>query len=84
MASLRDCRRHEAKNGATVDPHQVGSNGRLGHRSPETMLTELAELVRELHRSLEDYAPAWYTNTMDDRIREMLAAADCSRSASHD
>ena len=84
VASLRDRRRYEVKDGATVDLHRAGTNGRLGRRPPATTLTELAEMVRKLRQSLEDYAPAWYTKTMDDRIREMLAAADCSRTAFHE
>lgn len=82
MASVRNWRRREAKDGATVD--QAGSYGRLGRRSPATMATELAELLCELHQSLEHYAPFWYTKTMDDRIREMLATSDCSRTAFHE
>ena len=52
-------------------------NGRHARPAPDTLVAELAELVRELHRSLEDYAPVWFTQAIDDRIREKLAAAEC-------
>ena len=83
MASVRENSQGESKKGASVDLHRAGNNGRSGPRAHPITLAELAELMRELHQSLEDYAPTWYTKSMDDRIRKTLAAADCSRSAFH-
>ena len=37
---------------------------------------ELASVLRSLHQLLLDYAPPWYTNNLDDRLREVLANAD--------
>jgi hypothetical protein len=45
--------------------------------APETAATELAELVRDLHQLLESQAPLWYTEKMDARLSESLAAASC-------
>jgi hypothetical protein len=48
------------------------------------LVAELAQLVRELHQSLEDYAPVWFTQAIDDRIREKLAAAECGATTFRD
>ena len=66
---------------ATPRLHKVKSNQRSGQTALDTVV-ELADLVRDLHQSLESYAPMWYTKTMDDRIRETLAAADSALHAS--
>jgi hypothetical protein len=36
---------------------------------------ELAELVRDLHQLLASHAPLWYTEKLDARVSESLAAA---------
>ena len=76
MASSRQILRCDSKNSAPVNLGQAAENGRYKRPASDTALSELAELLRELHQSLEDYAPMWYTQAMDDRIRESLAAAE--------
>ena len=39
-------------------------------------VTEVADVLRSLHRQLLDYGPAWYTAESDDRLRKALAKAD--------
>jgi predicted deacylase len=55
--------------------HKVTSNQHSRRTTLDTVV-ELAELVRDLHQSLESYAPMWYTEKMNDQIRNTLAAAD--------
>lgn len=68
---------------ATLGLHKAKSSQSSAHRAVDTVL-ELAELVRDLHQSLESYAPMWYTKEMDDRVRETLAGADSAFQASAD
>ena len=84
MASVREYRRHDAKNVLTMDRHKARGNGRNAGAGPNALVAELAELVRELHQTLEDYGPVWFTKTMDDRIRQKLAAAEFASATFHD
>jgi len=70
MTSPRVFPRRDSKNDVTGDWQQTGTN-----LASDTLLSELAELLSELHQTLQDYAPTWYTQTMDHRIREKLAVA---------
>jgi hypothetical protein len=63
------CRAQHAVSGATPGLPKA-------KRKPETVVKELAELVRDLHQLLGNYAPSWYSQKMDARISEELAAAD--------
>ena len=61
--------------------------GNLGARRARTRLTpeqvaeELAELIRDLHELLKSYAPSWYTEDLDNRIRNTLAKFSLSKKA---
>ena len=54
------------------------TSGNLGARraktqlSPPQVVEELAELIRDLQELLESYAPTWYTQELDTRVRETL------------
>ena len=76
MASTRQIPRCDSKKGVSVDLRRAAKNSPYTRSASNTALSELAELLRELHQSLQDYAPVWYTQAMDDRIREKLAAAE--------
>lgn len=76
MASTRQILRCSSKNSAPVNLGQAAEDGRLKRPASDAALSELAELLRELHQSLQDFAPTWYTQAMDDRIRERLVAAE--------
>jgi hypothetical protein len=52
---------------------------RLG---PQHVLDATAELLRDLHKLLESYAPTWYTEDVDTRIRETLAMLTLARTHS--
>jgi hypothetical protein len=52
---------------------------RLG---PQHVLDAMAELLRDLHKLLESYAPTWYTEDVDRRIRETLAMLTSARTPS--
>ena len=75
MNSDRTYREDNCTSGATTVFHDGRNNHDAGN-NPLDAIVELAELVRDLHQSLESYAPMWYSDKMDDRIRETLAAAD--------
>lgn len=76
MASTRQIPRCDRKKGVPVDLRRAAKNSPNTRAASDLALSELAELLRELHQSLEDYAPMWYTEAMDARIRERLAAAE--------
>lgn len=40
---------------------------------PTLSVEQLGVLLRDLHELLENYAPQWYTENMDTRLREALA-----------
>jgi hypothetical protein len=42
----------------------------------------MAELLGDLHKLLESYAPTWYTEDVDTRIRETLAMLTLARTRS--
>lgn len=42
----------------------------------ESVTKELTELTRDLHQLLLSYAPTWYKEGMDDRVRKVLGVAD--------
>jgi hypothetical protein len=46
------------------------------------VLEAMAELLRDLHKLLESYAPTWYTEDVDTRIRETLAMLTLARTRS--
>jgi hypothetical protein len=46
--------------------------GRARTPTPEQVAEELAELIRDLHELLESYAPSWYTEDLDTRVRDTL------------
>jgi hypothetical protein len=52
---------------------------RLG---PRHVLDAMAELLRDLHKLLESYAPTWYTEDVDTRIRATLAMLTLARTHS--
>jgi hypothetical protein len=47
--------------------------------TPEQIAEELAELIRDLHELLESYAPSWYTEDLDTRVRDTLAKLALSK-----
>jgi hypothetical protein len=49
-----------------------GAHRAPAHSTPEQLAAELAELVRDLHELLESYAPTWYTEDLDTRVRKTL------------
>jgi hypothetical protein len=49
---------------------------------PQQVLDAMAELLRDLHKLLESYAPTWYTEDVDRRIRETLAMLAPARTPS--
>jgi hypothetical protein len=61
------------------------TSGNLGSSRARTPLTleqvaeELAELIRDLHELLESYAPAWYTEDLDTRVRDTLTKFTLSK-----
>jgi hypothetical protein len=60
---------------AAHGPYKANSKQDSG-RTASDIVGELAQLVRDLHQSLEIYAPVWYTRKMDDRVKKELAEAD--------
>jgi len=66
------------------------TSGNLGARRARTRLTpeqvaeELAELIRDLHELLESYAPSWYPQDLDTRVRDTLAKFTLSKKTSQD
>lgn len=81
MASVRQAPRCVSKKGAPVGLHQVGDHYLYTRPSADKSLVELAELLRELHQSLQDYGPIWFTQELNTRIRKKLAAAERARAA---
>ena len=41
--------------------------------APTPLVKQLGVLLQDLHELLESYAPPWYTENMDTRLREALA-----------
>jgi len=70
------CRAQHGVSRATPGLPKVKRNPLFNDTAPETVVKELAELVRDLHQLLGSYAPSWYTQKMEARISEELAAAD--------
>jgi hypothetical protein len=52
--------------------------------SPEHVVEELAELTRDLQELLESYAPTWYTENLDTRVRKTLAMFNLPRRSPQD
>lgn len=52
--------------------------------SPEQVAEELAELIRDLHELLETYAPLWYTEDLDIRVRGTLTKFTRSKKPSQE
>ena len=73
----------DSTSSATAGFRKAKGKQASGHTALDTAV-ELAELVRDLHQSLESYAPMWYTKEMDGRVRETLADADWALQASAD
>jgi hypothetical protein len=48
-------------------------------QGPEHVVEELAELTRDLQELLESYAPTWYTENLDTRVRKTLAMFNLPR-----
>jgi DNA-binding NarL/FixJ family response regulator len=46
------------------------------------VLSGQTELIRDLHELLESYAPMWYSDELDARVREMLTKATLSTESS--
>ncbi len=42
------------------------------HVAPKPAMKELADLLGELHELLEGYAPPWYTEQLDTRLKKAL------------
>ena len=78
MASTQRIPRCDCKKDAALDLRQARKNRRSARPLSDTSLSELTELLRDLHQSLQEYAPRWYTQAMNDRIREKLADAERS------
>lgn len=70
------CRAQHGVSRATPGLPKAKRSPLFNHTAPETVVKELAKLVRDLHQLLGNYAPSWYTQKMDARISEELAAAD--------
>jgi hypothetical protein len=52
--------------------------------TPEQVAEELAELIRDLHELLESYAPSWYTEDLDTRVRDTLTKFTQSKNPSQE
>jgi hypothetical protein len=52
--------------------------------SPEQVAEELAELIRELHELLGSYAPLWYAEDLDTRVRNALTKFTLSKNPSQE
>ena len=50
----------------------LGTRRARTHLSSQPLIEELAELIGDLHELLESYAPTWYTEELDTRVRETL------------
>jgi hypothetical protein len=51
----------------------LGARRARTHLSPQQVVEELAALIRDLQELLESYAPTWYTQEFDTRVRETLS-----------
>jgi hypothetical protein len=58
--------------------------GRARTRLTEQVAEELAELIRDLHELLENYAPSWYTEDLDTRVRDTLTKFTLSKKPSQE
>jgi hypothetical protein len=68
-------REDEGMSSATPGLQRAKSNKGSGYIAVDTV-SDLADLVRDLHQLLESYAPVWYTEKTDSRVRAMLVTAD--------
>jgi hypothetical protein len=50
----------------------LGAGRAKTHLTPQQVVEELVELIRDLQELLESYAPTWYTEELDTRVRETL------------
>jgi hypothetical protein len=57
----------------------LGSSRARTRLTPEQVAEELAELIRDLHELLESYAPSWYTEDLDTRVRDTLTKFTLSK-----
>ena len=69
-------RQHDSVSSATPGLHQDRRRGDLQSTTSDEVVAELVAVVRELHQLLGSYAPFWYTKKMQDRMSDILAAAD--------
>ena len=46
-----------------------------GPADSQALVAELAALVRDLRQLLTSYAPTWYTEKLDARVRKLLEKA---------
>lgn len=59
--------REALENLMNVDKMKKGPLSTYGPQKPSA--EELAGIIRDLHQLLESYAPWWYTEDMDTRVR---------------
>jgi hypothetical protein len=52
------------------------------HWGPQQGVHQMVELLRDVHNLLESYAPIWYTEEMDTRLRKTLAMFTLARTSS--
>ena len=69
-------RKHSEMITLSDDLHNLQSGPASAEASSKLAVVELVDLVRDLHKLLEDYAPRWYTEDMENRVRETLAKAE--------
>jgi hypothetical protein len=62
----------------------LGASRARKRLTPEQVAEELAELIRDLHELLESYAPSWYTEDLDTRVRDTLTKFTQSKKTSQE
>jgi hypothetical protein len=62
----------------------LGASRARTRLTPEQVAEELAELIRDLHELLESYAPSWYTEGLDTRVRDTLTKFTQSKTPSQE
>jgi len=82
MSFDQTCRELDNMSSATPGFREGKRTGDSQHMTSDEVVAELVALVRELHELLGSYAPVWYTRMLDDRMSEILAAADSVSKAS--
>lgn len=59
--------------------HTVKSDSVSKPAAPTLSVEQLGVLLQDLHELLESYAPQWYTENLDTRLREALAMLNLPR-----